>query len=204
MQARTDSPLRAPKEIGYLWNGVPSIEILDQHAFHASTSYSGCRLPWAWDHPERFSASFMGPPGCQLWDHPARRAGWVLGSHVCFWRHVRRRGGQQRWCSGRSTWLWYVRSCGAGWTASGCVRRWALVWTVCEARPGAGCGSDLPASFCCPRRRRRIPNDARADREPTMDMAETLVSDPGHIEQVLPNSQTGEKAAGCTPNQSAL
>jgi hypothetical protein len=28
-----------------------------------------CRLPPAWDHRVGFSATGMGPPGCQLWDH---------------------------------------------------------------------------------------------------------------------------------------
>jgi hypothetical protein len=36
---------------------------------------SDCRLPAAWDHPEGFSATSMGPPGCQLWDRPACHAG---------------------------------------------------------------------------------------------------------------------------------
>src|ERR1700729_4065290 len=34
-----------------------------------------CRLPAAWDHRGGFSATSMGPPGCQLWDHPAWGAG---------------------------------------------------------------------------------------------------------------------------------
>jgi hypothetical protein len=41
----------------------------------AATPGNSCRLPAVWDHPEGFSATSMGPPGCQLWDHPACHAG---------------------------------------------------------------------------------------------------------------------------------
>jgi hypothetical protein len=32
---------------------------------HGEQHVIECRLPAAWDHPEGFSATSMGPPGCQ-------------------------------------------------------------------------------------------------------------------------------------------
>ena len=77
--------------------------------------------------------------------HPTRRVVWSGpgGALVGLSRHGRRRGGQQSWCSGRSTWLKCVRFCGAGWPGRGCVR----------SRRGRGLTARLPAGTCRPLRR---------------------------------------------------
>jgi hypothetical protein len=66
------------------WFDLPSKYIIDTSGGAISArlpeigGLEDCRLPPSWDHCGGFSATGMGPPGCQLWDHLPDAGYWFL------------------------------------------------------------------------------------------------------------------------------